>query len=73
MPDSDWKPDEITQALAAKGLTVYELLQQYQLTDNNNFSYQQLEAIIAEVLEVPLYELWPSRYTNPNAPQANAS
>ncbi len=61
MPNCDWKPEEITKALAAKGLTIYEILQQYQLT-KENFSYQQLEATIAEVLNIPLYELWPSRY-----------
>lgn len=61
MPDNDWKPEKITQALTKKGLTVCELLHQYQLIDSN-FSCQRLEAAIADALDVPLHIIWPSRY-----------
>lgn len=62
MRGEDWTADEIIRALSKKGIKLHTLLKQYHLDQGLHFKYQQLEVAIAFVLNVPLAELWPSRY-----------
>lgn len=62
MSEDGWTANDIIQALDKRGIKLYNLIKQYQLEQGGRINYYQLESIIADVLNVPIKDLWPLRY-----------
>ena len=63
----DWHPADIQAALKKKGYTVVRVARELGLAENSAHKvfvqpWSTLEIRIAEIIGVPPWEIWPSRY-----------
>ncbi|MEL8056501.1 MAG: helix-turn-helix domain-containing protein [Pseudomonadota bacterium] len=66
-----WDRHSIKAAIARKGETLAGLAKQYGLAEGGlsvalNTSFPAAERAISDYLQVPLHELWPTRYAAPD-------
>lgn len=58
--NNDWTATEILKALKEKDVSISELVNK---TNSSALDVFLLEKRISKALDIPLHELWPSRYS----------
>lgn len=70
---ADWHPADIKAALAKAGYTFARIAREYGYVSNApngvlHKSWSHMERIVSEILGVPAFKIWPSRYDRRGRP-----